>query len=69
MEKHEDNQELEPVESETEIAEMGEEELDQVSGGIIIIGGKPSIIASRFDKISLNPQPLPPKIFDVGDKI
>jgi hypothetical protein len=69
MEKREDSQELNSAESETEITEIGEEELDQVSGGIILIGGKPSIIASRFDKVSLNPQPLPPKIFDVGDKI
>jgi hypothetical protein len=40
---------------------MGEEELDQVSGGIIIVGGKQSIIASRFDKISLNPNRCRPK--------
>ncbi len=72
MEKHEDSHEQElaptPTETESETSEIGEEELDQVNGGIIVVGGKQSI-TSRFDKVSLNPQPLPPRIFDVSGKI
>jgi hypothetical protein len=43
-------------------------ELDSVSGGIIIVSGfqnRYQLVhqASLLDKVALNPQPLPPKIF------
>jgi bacteriocin-like protein len=50
--------------------ELSEQELDQVSGGIIVIGGKnlspaqinQNPVSSRINWGSLNPQPLPPRI-------
>lgn len=64
------NEEETPVEE-----ELNEEDLEDVSGGIIIVSGK-----NKFDKVheqaniftnkgnisSLNPQPLPPKEFNSG---
>lgn len=46
---------------------MTSEELDRVSGGIIIVGGSVRAFAlahqSVLDRVALNPQPLPPKVF------
>jgi hypothetical protein len=47
---------------------MTTNELDSVSGGIIIVSGFHSRYqlvhqASLLDKVALNPQPLPPKSF------
>jgi hypothetical protein len=47
---------------------MTSEELDRVSGGIIIVGGSVRAFAlahqsSALDRVALNPQPLPPKVF------
>jgi hypothetical protein len=45
------------------------EELEHVVGGIIIVGGLP-ILVNRFvsplDKVSINPQPLPPRYLSLG---
>lgn len=41
------------------------DELDQVSGGIIIVSGVPLLtrsFTSTFERVALNPQPLPPRI-------
>lgn len=67
MGKHEANheQEVAPANPEIETTEMSDEDLDQVSGGIIIVSGNQAI-TSRFDKVSLNSQLLPPKSFDSG---
>lgn len=53
----------ENLDPQTDESELSEEELDETSGGIIIIGGKTG--ANRFANPStrfadLNPQPLPP---------
>jgi hypothetical protein len=47
--------------------ELNSEELDRVSGGIIIVSGyqhrfELSRRTSLLDRVALNPQPLPPKI-------
>ena len=42
------------------------DELDRVAGGIIIVGGHQRLFTSALERISLNPQPLPPKIFSFG---
>jgi len=50
--------------------ELSEQELDQVSGGIIVIGGSnfapvqinQNPVTSRINWGALNPQPLPPRI-------
>jgi hypothetical protein len=57
-----------PAESDTgtDTSEMTGEELDEVNGGIIIVSGIQSFKASRFDKVALNPQPLPPKELNIG---
>jgi hypothetical protein len=41
------------------------DELDRVAGGIIIVGGfqRQFSFTSMFERIVLNPQPLPPKAF------
>ncbi len=38
-------------------------ELDRVAGGIIIVGGLQRLFTSALERVALNPQPLPPKIF------
>ncbi len=55
-----------PAESDTGTSEMTGEELDEVNGGIIIVSGIQNVRASRFDKVALNPQPLPPKELNIG---
>jgi hypothetical protein len=42
------------------------EELDRVAGGIIIVGGLQHRFTSVLERVALNPQPLPPKIFSFG---
>ena len=43
------------------------EELDNVAGGIIIVGGLQRLSTLRLDRVALNPQPLPPhEIFAFG---
>jgi len=47
------------------------DELDRVTGGIIIVGGLPRNFqlfqqSSVLDRVALNPQPLPPKIVSFG---
>jgi len=48
---------------------LSTEDLEHVVGGIIIVGGLP-MLANRFvsplDKVSLNPQPLPPRYLSLG---
>ena len=39
------------------------DELDRIAGGIIIIGGLQRQFTSVLERIALNPQPLPPKVF------
>jgi hypothetical protein len=48
--------------------ELNFDELDRVSGGIIVVGGfqhrfAVSHSASVLDRVGLNPQPLPSKIY------
>jgi hypothetical protein len=38
------------------------DELDRVSGGIIIVSGLQHRFTSAFERVALNPQPLPPRI-------
>lgn len=70
MKNHEDSQEQIPESSENEVdpSELSDEELDETSGGIIIVGGKYAAYKanSRFNQVALNPQPLPPKTFNIG---
>jgi hypothetical protein len=44
------------------------DELDRVAGGIIIVGGlqRQFSFTSVLDRVALNPQPLPPKVFSFG---
>ena len=45
------------------------DELDRVVGGIIIVGGVPQLVrqsTSVLDRVSINPQPLPPRILSIG---
>ena len=45
------------------------DELDHVAGGIIIIGGVPQLVRQfvpLIDKVTLNPQPLPPRILSLA---
>ncbi len=44
------------------------DELDRVSGGIIIVSGRQFNFASVLERVALNPQPLPPKIFSWGHR-
>ena len=41
------------------------DELDRVAGGIIIVSGlqRHFSLASALERVALNPQPLPPKVF------
>lgn len=44
--------------------ELTDEQLDEVSGGIIIVGGSPVQLqqtSNVLNLVALNPQPLPPK--------
>ena len=41
-------------------SELKDEELDEVSGGIIIVSGKPNFARHHTNYDELNPQPLPP---------
>ena len=71
MKKHEDSQEQNPevVNVEDDLVELNDDELDEVAGGIIIVSTKPqSTVYSRFSKVAINPQPLPPKIFNIGSQ-
>ena len=50
---------------------MTSDELDRVAGGIIIVGGFQRQFelvhqASALDRVALNPQPLPPRVFSFG---
>jgi hypothetical protein len=48
---------------------LSSDELDQCVGGIIIVGGLPQLsnqFSSVLDRVALNPQPLPPRIFSLG---
>ena len=38
------------------------DELDRVSGGIIIVGGLQQRFTSALERVALNPQPLPPRM-------
>jgi hypothetical protein len=42
------------------------DELDRVAGGIIIVGGLQRQFTSALERVALNPQPLPPRIFWFG---
>ena len=39
------------------------DQLDRVVGGIIIVSGSQRQFTSGLEKVALNPQPLPPRIF------
>ena len=39
------------------------DELDRVAGGIIIVSGLQRQFTSVLNRVALNPQPLPPKVF------
>ena len=39
------------------------DELNRVAGGIIIVSGLQHRFTSSYERVILNPQPLPPKIF------
>jgi hypothetical protein len=39
------------------------DELDRVAGGIIIVSGIQRQFISALERVALNPQPLPPRIF------
>jgi hypothetical protein len=41
--------------------ELNCDKLDQVSGGIIIVGGIQRLFTSALERVALNPQPLPPQ--------
>ena len=48
---------------------LSTEDLEHVVGGIIIVGGLPMLVnrsVSLLDKVSLNPQPLPPRYLSLG---
>jgi hypothetical protein len=42
------------------------DELDRVAGGIIIVSGFHHHLTSAIDRVALNPQPLPPRVFLLG---
>ena len=46
--------------------EMTSDELDRVAGGIIIVGGFQHQFTSGLERVALNPQPLPPRVFSFG---
>jgi hypothetical protein len=46
--------------------ELDDAQLEAISGGIIIVGGQPVQLFSRFNSVMLNPQPLPPKSLGYG---
>ncbi|GAC1421961.1 MAG: hypothetical protein NVSMB6_23570 [Burkholderiaceae bacterium] len=39
------------------------DELDRVAGGIIIVSGLQHQFTSALERVALNPQPLPPRVF------
>ncbi len=45
---------------------MTSDELDRVAGGIIIVSGLQHQFTSGLERVALNPQPLPPRIFSFG---
>jgi hypothetical protein len=45
---------------------MTSDELDHVSGGIIIVSGLQHQFTSALERVALNPQPLPPRDFTFG---
>ena len=47
---------------------LSSDELDHAVGGIIIVGGLPQLsrFTSTFDRVALNPQPLPPRVLSLG---
>lgn len=60
MEKHDEVVEQPVSQAEIEDTELSEEELDETSGGIIIVSGKPTFARQHTNYAELNPQPLPP---------
>jgi hypothetical protein len=45
---------------------LNADELDRISGGIIIVSGLQNRFTSPLDRVALNPQPLPPRYFSFG---
>ena len=39
------------------------DELDRVAGGIILVSGFHNHLTSTLERVALNPQPLPPRVF------
>lgn len=63
MENHKEIKNEGISEPEVDETELSDEELDEASGGIIIVSGKQvSNFQSKINMVSLNPQPLPPRI-------
>ena len=62
MKNHEEAVKQPTSETKIENTGLSEEELDEVFGGIIVIGGKPAFTRQQIISTSLNPQPLPPGI-------
>jgi len=46
--------------------QLTSDELDRVSGGIIIVSGLQHKFTSALERVALNPQPLPPRIFSLA---
>lgn len=42
---------------------LSDDQLETISGGIIVVGGLPSAFSSPLNNVALNPQPLPPRFF------
>ncbi|MEN9222265.1 MAG: hypothetical protein Q6M04_07485 [Thermostichus sp. BF3_bins_97] len=40
---------------------LSDDQLEEISGGIIVVGGLPSAVSNPFTNVALNPQPLPPR--------
>jgi hypothetical protein len=42
------------------------DDLDRITGGIILVSGFHHHFMSAIDRVALNPQPLPPRVFLFG---
>ncbi|MBR1157030.1 hypothetical protein [Bradyrhizobium sp. JYMT SZCCT0428] len=55
--------------TDVKVTELTFDDLDRASGGIIIVSGHRFQLSHRstvLDRVALNPQPLPPKMFSFG---
>jgi hypothetical protein len=42
---------------------LSDDQLETISGGIIVVGGLPSAFSNPLTNVAINPQPLPPRFF------